>query len=76
MTDKLQEMLKIPTTQYIAKNRMDSPMHEQSISNPSTEAITQRTIQNINRDIPFCPYLIYRLPSKLKKKFMLAKNRK
>ena len=40
LTDKLQETLKIPTTQHIAKNRMDFPMHEQSISNSSTEAIT------------------------------------
>ena len=41
-------------------------MHEQSISNSSTEAITQSTIQNINRDIPFHPDPIYGPPSKLK----------
>ena len=40
LTDKLQDMPKIPTTQNIAKNIMDFPMHGQSISNPSTEAIT------------------------------------
>ena len=40
LTDKLQEILKIPTTQNIAKNRMDFPMHEQSISNSKTEAFT------------------------------------
>ena len=40
LTDKLQEMPKIPVTQNVAKNRTDFPMHEQSISNPSTEAIT------------------------------------
>ena len=59
-------MLKIPTTQNIPKNRMDFPMHEQSISNPSTEAITRGMIQNINRDIPFCPDPIYRPPPKPK----------
>ena len=62
--DKLQEMLKIPATQNIAKNRMDFPMHEQSISNPGTETITWGMIKNINRDIPFCPYPIYRPPPK------------
>ena len=30
-TDKLQGILKIPATQNIAKNRMDFPIHEQSI---------------------------------------------
>ena len=38
--DKLQEMPKIPTTQNIAKNRTGFPIHEQSINNPSTEAVT------------------------------------
>ena len=32
-------MAKIPVTKNIAKNRTDFPMHEQSLSNPSTEAI-------------------------------------
>ena len=41
LTEKLQEIPKIPATQNIAKNRMDFPMHEQSISNSKTEAITQ-----------------------------------
>ena len=40
LTGKLQEMLKISATQNIAKNRTDFLMHEQSISNPSTEAVT------------------------------------
>ena len=40
LTEKLQEILKIPATQNIAKNKMDFPMHEQSISNSKTEAIT------------------------------------
>ena len=40
LTYGLQEMPKIPATQNIVKNRMDFPMHEQSISNPSTKAIT------------------------------------
>ena len=40
LTDKLQEIPKIPASQNIAKNRMDFPMHEQSISNSSTEAVT------------------------------------
>ena len=57
-------MPKIPTTQNIAKNRMDFPMHEKSICNPSTEAITWGMIQNINTDIPFCPDPIYRPPPK------------
>ena len=40
LTDKLQEIPKIPTTQNIAKNQMDFPIHEQSISNSKTEVIT------------------------------------
>ena len=40
LKDKLQYILKIPATQNIAKNRMDFPMHEQSINNSKTEAIT------------------------------------
>ena len=40
LTDKLQEIPKIPSTQNIAKNRTDFLMHEQSISSSSTEAIT------------------------------------
>ena len=39
-TDKLQGIPKIPTAQNVAKNRMDFPMHEQSISSSKTEAIT------------------------------------
>ena len=50
----------------MAKNRMDFPMHEESISNSSIEAITQGTIQNISRDIPFYPDLNYRPPPKPK----------
>ena len=38
--DKLQEIPKIPATQNIAKNGIDFPMHEQSISSSKTEAIT------------------------------------
>ena len=62
MTDILQEILKIPATQNIAKNRTDFPMHEQSISNSKTEAITCGMIQNINRKIPFYPDMIYMPP--------------
>ena len=40
LTDKLQEIPKIPAPKNIAKNRMDFPMHKQSISNSSTETIT------------------------------------
>ena len=40
LAEKLQEILKTPATQNIAKNRMGFPMHEQSISNSKTEAIT------------------------------------
>ena len=64
LTDKLQEIPKIPAAQNIAKNRIDFPMHEQSISNSKKEAITWGTKQNINRDIPFYPVLIYRPPPK------------
>ena len=63
--DELQEILKIPATQNIAKNRTDFPMHQESISNSKTEAITQGMIQNINREIPFYPDPIYRPPPKL-----------
>ena len=73
LTDKLQEILKIPATQNIAKNRMDFPMHEQSISNSSTEAITRGMIQNINRDIPFYPDPIYRPPPKPKENLQLPR---
>ena len=66
MADKLQEIPKIPATQSIAKNRMDFPMHEQSIRNSSTEAITEGMIQNINRGIPFYRDPIYRPPPKPK----------
>ena len=62
-TDKFQDILKIPATQNMAKNRTDFPMHEQSISSSKSskrEAITQRTIQNINREIPFYLDPIYR----------------
>ena len=45
LTDKLQGIPKIPATQNIAKNRMDIPMHDQSISSSKTEAITQGMIQ-------------------------------
>ena len=50
LTDKLQEILKIPATQNIAKNRMDFPMHEQSISNSKTEVITGEMIHKIKRN--------------------------
>ena len=64
LTDKLQDILKIPATQNIAKIRMDFPMHEQSMSNSKTETITWGMIQNINREIPFYPNPIYRPPPK------------
>ena len=64
-TDKLQGILKIPATQNIPKNRMDFPMHEQSISISKTEAITRGTIQDINREIPFYPDPIHRPPPRL-----------
>ena len=58
LTEKIQEMLKIPATWNIAKNRMDFPMHKQSISNPNTETITQGTIQNIESYISVQTWLI------------------
>ena len=64
LTDKLQEILKIPASQNIPKNRMDFPMHEQSISNSKTEAIIHGMIQNTNREIPFYPDPIHRSPPK------------
>ena len=64
LADKLQETPKIPTTQNTGKNRMDFPVHEQSISSSKTEAITQGMMQNINREIPFYPDPIYRPTSK------------
>ena len=42
LTDKLQEIPKIPATQNIARNRMDFPMEEQSVSNSKTEVIYTR----------------------------------
>ena len=38
--DKLQGIPNLPATQNIYKNRTDFPMHEQSLSNFKTEAIT------------------------------------
>ena len=38
--DKLQGILRIPTCQNVAKNSLDFPMHQQSISSSKTEAIT------------------------------------
>ena len=61
-TDKLQGILKIPTSQNVAKHKMDFPMLEQLICSSKTEAITQGTIQDINREIPCYPDLIYRPP--------------
>ena len=64
LTDKLQGIPKIPATQNIVKNRMDFPMHEQSINSSKTEAIAWGMIQNINREILFHPDPIYRPPSR------------
>ena len=61
-TDKIQGILKIPAAQNVTKNTMDFPMHKQSINSSKTEAITQGTTRDINREIPFYPDLIYRLP--------------
>ena len=62
MTYKLQEILKIPNVQNVAKNRMDFPMQEHSISSSKTEAITLGMIQDINREMPFYQDPIYRPP--------------
>ena len=62
----MQEILRIPSTQNIAKNRADFPMHKNSISSSPAEAITWGMIQNINREIPFYPDPIYRPPPKPK----------
>ena len=40
LTDKLQEIPKIPANQNIANNKIDFPMNEQLISNSETEAYT------------------------------------
>ena len=74
ITDKLQGIPKILATQNIAKNRMDFPMHTQSISSSKTEAITQGMIQNINREIPFYPDPIYRPPPRLPEKLWLLRT--
>ena len=58
VTDKLLGISKIPTVQNVTKNWTDFPMHEQSISNSKTEAITQGMIHDINREIPFYVDLI------------------
>ena len=76
MTDKLQGIVKIPATQNIAKNTMDFPMHEQSISSYKTGLITQGMIQDINREIPFYPDLIYRTAPRPPEKFMITKKGK
>ena len=65
IADKLQGIPKVPATQNIAKNRMDFPMHEQSINNSKTEAFRWGTIHNINREIPFHPNPFYRRPPRM-----------
>ena len=60
-TSKSHKIPKIPTTQNVAKNRMDFPAQEQSITN-NTEAIRRGMIQHKNRELPFNPDLIYRPP--------------
>ena len=40
LAGQMQDILIIPATQNKVKNRMDFPMHGQSISNSKTEAIT------------------------------------
>ena len=60
-TNKSHKILKIPTTQNVAKNRMDFPVLEQSIIS-KTEAITKGMIQDKNRELPFYPDPIYRPP--------------
>ena len=54
--NKSHEILKMPMTQNVSKNRMDFPVQEQSICS-KTETITQGMIQDKNRDIPFYPDL-------------------
>ena len=48
-TSKSFKIPKISTTQNVAKNRMDFPAQEQSITN-KTEAITRAMIQDKNRE--------------------------
>ena len=62
LTDKLQGIPKTPATQNMTKNRMDFPMHEQSISNSKTEAITWGMIQNISEKYLSIQTQIYRPP--------------
>ena len=52
---------KIPMTQDVAKNRMDFPVWEQSITS-KTKAIMRGMAQDKNRELPFHPDLIYRPP--------------
>ena len=51
----------IPTTQNVAKNRMDFPVQEQSVTN-KTEAITRGMVQDKNRELSFYADPIYRPP--------------
>ena len=57
-TSKSCKIPRIPTTQDVAKNRMDFPVQE-SITN-KTGAIMKGTIQDKNRELPFQPDPIYR----------------
>ena len=52
---------KIPMVQNVPKNSMDFPVPEKLITD-KTEAITRRTIQDKNRELPFYPDPIYRPP--------------
>ena len=53
LTSKSHKIPKIPMTQNVTKNRMDSPVQEQLITNK---------IQDKNRELPFYPDQIYRPP--------------
>ena len=58
------ESHKIPTVQNTTKNSTDFSVPEQLITE-KTEAISKRTIQDKNRELPFYPDPIYRPPPRL-----------
>ena len=51
-TTSTSKSCKIPTVQNVTKNTMDFPVPEQLITD-KTEAITERMIQDKNRELPF-----------------------
>ena len=74
-TSKSCEIPKKLMTQDVAKNRMDFPVQQQSITS-KTEPIMRGMIQHKNRELLLYPDLIYGPPSRPTRQFITTKSRK